>query len=211
LSQPRITNPPAPHPLDFDWRYDEPTASSLAALLHDAGPILALGAPTVARLLEADGVDVTLIDHQPLLGVHHHIVEDAVEFVSERKYRTALVDPPWYPTQLQDWTITAARAVGVGGCVLVSVWPRTTRPAADAELAAALAKFSHWADIQRRVARLTYARPRFEAVASEINVVSELSRSPRFGELIRLEVRTVPTKNSKREAVDEWVRFVIND
>ena len=55
-----MTHPPSPHPLDFDWRYDDATAQTLASLLQDSPPIVAIGAPTIARLLEATGVDVTL-------------------------------------------------------------------------------------------------------------------------------------------------------
>jgi hypothetical protein len=62
-----MTHPPSPDPLDFDWRYDNTTAQTLASLLWDSPKIVAIGAPTVARLLEATGVDVTLVEpSQPL-------------------------------------------------------------------------------------------------------------------------------------------------
>lgn len=58
---------PSPHPLDFDWRYDDATAQTLASLLRDIPPIVAIGAPTIARILEATGVDITV---SVILGPH---------------------------------------------------------------------------------------------------------------------------------------------
>jgi hypothetical protein len=203
---------PSPHPLDFDWRYDDATAQALVSLLRDSPPIVAIGAPTVARLLEAKGVDVTLVDRQPIQAVRRHIVCDAADFIADRQYRTALVDPPWYPAQLNSWSEVAARAVGVGGTVFVSVWPDATRPSAAAEKALALKRFSLWAHIYRNAAAtLHYATPWFETIARGHGERTELSRSPLIGELIRLDVRTPPSTGPAREAAELWLRFVIDD
>jgi len=83
--------PPSPHPLDFDWRYDRETALSLVTLLRDRGPTLAIGAPTVARLMQADGYDITLVDRQPLQGVRDHVVAEATEFVEKVRSAAAMV------------------------------------------------------------------------------------------------------------------------
>jgi hypothetical protein len=201
---------PFASPLDFDWRYDDATAQALASLLRNSHPIVAIGAPTVARLLEATGVDVTLVDRQPIQAVHRHIVCDAAHFPADRGYRTALVDPPWYPAQLNSWSEAAARAVGAGGTVFVSIWPDATRPSAAAELAFTLNGFSRWAHISRNAATLRYATPWFETVAREHGESPELSRSPLIGELIRLDVRTSPPVHLPK-ATEEWQRFTIDD
>lgn len=206
-----MNRPPAPHPLDFDWRYDKPTTRALVALVQDAEPVLAIGVPTVARLLDADGIDVTLVDRQPSQGVRRHVAVDAVEFIPDRRYCTAIVDPPWYPTYLEDWTEAAARAVGVGGTILISVWPDVTRPTATFEITSALNKFSKWADVERNVERVTYMTPGFERVAAELRGETELSRSPRFGELIRLRVLAIPESISRRKPEVEWTRFILDD
>lgn len=206
-----MIGPPSPHPLDFDWRYNEATARGLAAGLQDRGPILAIGAPSVVRLLDKMEVHVTLVDRQPFQGVRRHFVCDAAEFVTNERYRTALVDPPWYPTQLCNWTESAAGAVGRGGTILVSVWPETTRPSAASELATILEQFSQWADIYRDEATLHYAIPRFELIARESRDSCELSRSPLTGELIRLEVRKPPPIHALREPAQQWLRFTVDD
>jgi len=206
-----MIHPPSPHPLDFDWRYDEATAQALASLLRDSAPIVAIGAPTVARLLETTGTDVTLVDRQPIQAIRRHIVCDAADFVADRRYHTALVDPPWYPAQLNSWSEVAARAVGVGGSVFVSVWPEATRPSAAMEIAHALNRFSQWAHICRNAVRLRYTTPRFEMVAREHGESSELSRSPLIGELIRLEVHTLPSVGQVEDTAEQWLRFAIDD
>jgi len=202
---------PLPHPLDFDWRYDDDTAQALTVLLQSYSPVVAIGAPTVARLLEAVGADVTLVDRQPIQGVRRHIVSDASDFTTDDRYKAAIVDPPWYPAQLTSWTEASARAVGVGGTVFVSIWPHTTRPRAATEASQALNEFSRWAHIQRNIATLRYAEPHFETIAREVGGEAELSRSPLEGELIRLDVQAVPPVISKKNAPAQWLRITIDD
>jgi hypothetical protein len=206
-----VIRPPSPHPLDFDWRYDDSTVHALATLLRKLPPIVLIGAPTVARLLEATGVDVTLVDRQPIQAVRRHIVCDAADFIADREYRTALVDPPWYPAQLNSWSRAAARAVGAGGVVFVSVWPDATRPSAAAEVALALEGFSRWAHISRNAATLRYETPWFETVAREHGESIELSRSPLIGELVRLDIRTPPPVGLPVDAAEQWLRFTMDD
>jgi hypothetical protein len=202
---------PSPHPLDFDWRYDCATAEALVSLLGNLAPIVSIGAPTVARLLEANGGDVTLVDRQPIQAVRQHIVCDAASFRADRHYRAALVDPPWYPVQLARWTTTAATAVGPGGTVFVSVWPDATRPSAAAELTLALSRFSQWAQISRNTATLHYVTPLFETVARAHGGSTELSRSPLIGELVRLDVFAPPPVSPPSDLAVEWLRLTIDD
>jgi hypothetical protein len=136
---------------------------------------------------------------------------DAANFIADRAYRTALVDPPWYPTQLKSWSEAAAKAVGAGGSVFVSVWPDVTRPSAAGEVAVTLDGFSQWAHIGRNAATLHYVTPRFETVARKHGQNSALSRSPLIGELVRLDVRGLPPVVPPQNAVDQWLRFTIDD
>jgi len=202
---------PSPHPLDFDWRYDEATAQALASLLRTSPPVILIGAPTVARLLETAGDDITLVDRQPIQAVHQHLVFDAASFIADRDYRTALADPPWYPAQLKSWSESAARAVGPGGTIYVSVWPDATRPTAAAERALVLKGFSRWAHISRNAATLRYTTPGFELVARAHGDNAGLSRSPLIGELVRLDVRTSPPVGLLEESAEQWLRFTIDD
>lgn len=206
-----VTEPPSPHPLDFDWRYDQETTYRLAEMVRGDGPVIALGVPSVARLLDREMFSVTLVDRQPLQGVQNHVVGPIEDFGAVAEFRTAVIDSPWYPRQLRDWSRVAARAVGVGRTVFVSVWPDHTRPYAAHELASVLAEVSRWANIERNVATLHYAEPLFEVVARAHESDPQLSRSPLVGELVRLDVRQLPDWDAGSQRREKWLRFTIDD
>ena len=206
-----VLGQPLPHPLDFDWRYANSSAVQLASILETCAPVLCIGAPKVARLLEDRGTDVTLVDRQPFQNVRRHIALEIAEFEPDRAYRAALVDPPWYPVFMRSWTRTAVRAVGIGGAVLVSVWPETTRPGARVELEAALCEVGDWGDVERDVAHLAYEVPLFETVARGLYGADARSRSPGVGELIRIRVRGMPLQSPHISSGTPWCRFVFDD
>lgn len=205
-----MTEPPSPHPLDFDWRYDAATARRLANRICN-GPVLALGAPSVARHLESDGLDVTLVDRQPLQNVRRHVVSEVEDFDSLPRFREAIVDPPWYPEQLLNWSKVAARSVMIGGSVFVSVWPDDTRPRAAEELSFVLGEISGWAEIERNVEKLGYDEPRFEKLARKCADSSSLSHSPLHGELIKLNVNLTPEFEPIKTASRIWQRFTVDN
>lgn len=202
---------PLPHPLDFDWRYADATGQRLASMLKSSEPVLCIGAPKVARLLEERGIDVTLVDRQPFQNVRRHLASDVCDFEPDRCYRAALVDPPWYRTCLQAWTETAGRAVGPGGTLLVSVWPETTRPGARAELDVVLTDIRGWGEVERHVVPVHYEVPLFEDVARGLSGLDDLSHSPGVGELIRISVRETPRHRASSTFRTQWLRFVFDD
>lgn len=202
---------PSPHPLDFDWRYDGATARWLAGMLVGQSPVLAVGSPSVARILQRAGVDVTLVDRQPVQGVLQQIACDASEFVPARSYRAALVDPPWYPAPLVSWSRVAARAVGVGGTVLVTIWPAESRPTAQAEISTLFDHLSTWAEVRRDAGVVRYDMPHFEAVARQRGRSDNLARSPLMGELVRLVITKMPAPDSPSDLTHVWRRFTVNE
>jgi hypothetical protein len=203
--------PPSPHPLDFDWRFSATTANKIVALIAGQEPILALGAPSIARILEGEGTEVTLVDRQPLQGVERHIAEDVVAFRPSRIFQAAIVDPPWYPDVIRDWLAVAAHAVQLGGTILVSVWPENTRPTARNELAALRAELARWASLDLLSNTLDYEVPGFELIAGDSRRSNSLSQSPRIGQLWKLTVRALPALPQPRAQNDRWKRFIIND
>lgn len=206
-----VIEPPSPHPLDFDWRYDQQTTGRVAQLVRCESPVIAFGVPSVARLLDREGTAVTLVDRQPLQGVRNHLVGPVEDFDAVAKFRTAVVDPPWYPRQLLNWSRVAARSVGVGGTVFVSVWPDSTRQHAAHELASVLADVSRWASIERAVTRLVYNEPVFETTARAHEMAPQLSRSPLVGELVCLKVRQLPHWIAEPKRQEQWLRFTVDD
>ena len=201
---------PSPHPLDFDWRYDKVTSCRLSGLLASYDTVLCLGTPSVARLLDEKDIDVTLVDRQPFQNVRQHIIQDISQFQPAKTYNVALLDPPWYPEAMRIWTTIAARCVGAGGTVFLSIWPPTTRPGAEREVEVLLNEFERWGEVERTVVPLQYDIPRFEIVAAALNN-NALSRSPRLGELVRIDVRETPPQPTDFATNQDWIRFVFDD
>lgn len=202
---------PDPHPLDFDWRFDEATASSIASMLIAHQPIVALGTPTIARRLKSYFVDVTLVDRQPFQQIEGQEVCDIGFYRSRRQFMAAIADPPWYPEDLLSWAEIAAELVGIGGKVYTCVWPPDVRPFAREELANVLRCMSEWSDVNRSLLQVRYSVPRFEEVASVVGKGAQLSTSPRAGELIRLDITKKVVRGIQKQRENNWIRFTIND
>jgi hypothetical protein len=85
----------SPHPLDFDWPFDEPTIRTLCQLLGGR-KLLALGTPSVARVLEAQKSNVLLVDRQPVQDVRNQLVADIPSLdLLDGDFEVAIADPPW--------------------------------------------------------------------------------------------------------------------
>ena len=185
----------SPHPLDYDWRFEEPTIEGLCGMIADSGRVLALGAPSVAQRLERLGHDVTLVDRQPEGGVSSHVMADIDLLVEPMPgFDVAIVDPPWYPRNLLHWASYAASCVGAGGTVLASAWPASTRPWAEDELNAIIARISDWATVHQVAFEPSYEMPRFERLAIEVAGLGPLSASPRRGILLKISVKRQPQR-----------------
>ena len=65
----------SPHPLDFDWRFDNSTIAKVCKHIRGQN-VLALGAPSIARRIEASGGQVLLVDRQPVQDVCNQLVAD---------------------------------------------------------------------------------------------------------------------------------------
>lgn len=200
----------SPHPLDFDWRFDAPTIATLCALVG-ARKVLALGVPSIARRIEASGGRVLLVDRQPVQNVRNHLVADVPTLdVPEGGFDIAIADAPWYPCDFIDWVSAGARALRPGRHVLASIWPRETRPTAADDLSRVMAELREWADVTMLPMELTYEAPPFELVATSIAEDEPLAWSPRYGRLLRLEVRRQPKKRTCRVRTAIWHRFFLD-
>jgi hypothetical protein len=201
---------PSPHPLDFDWRFDSDTLDRLQSRVAGLR-VLALGAPSLARRLEANRQDVLLVDRQPWQGVRDHLVcELPLPSGSVRTFDVAVVDPPWYPKELSEWSSMAGRWVGPGGTVLVSAWPDDARPGASEQLRAVLAGLSSWATVEDIDVPLGYEIPDFERTARLLSPEDRRARSPGMGRLIRLKVGFVPPAERQSLVPPSWHRFALD-
>lgn len=208
----RLFHIPEPHPLDYDWRYTSETVSSLYNLLPKQGRILAVGAPSIARTLEGSGRDVLLVDRQPLQGVVQHLVGEpgSLDCLAEGCV-AAIVDPPWYVADWRRWTAWTACSVGVGGNILVSLWPTQTRPNAAQEMREIHKWASEWSEVSVLPLDVSYERPPFELAAVACSDAGDLATSPGFGQLLNLRVQQLPRIEQVHERRECWVRFVVND
>lgn len=134
---------PEPHPLDFDWRFVEPSFRSLEAEIcsHPHRRIGIFGAPTLFLFLNGRGYDVTLYDKNDQLvrslsdrghlKVFKRDFFDAEEF--SESYDIVMADPPWYLPHYVAFVRAGQAVLPVGGLLLLSVLPRLTRPGAPVD------------------------------------------------------------------------------
>jgi hypothetical protein len=203
---------PEPHPLDYDWRFTADTIKIVCALLPKQEHILAVGAPSIARRVEALGGLVTLVDRQPCQGVRdHRIVEVGVDQLAFEPCGAAIVDPPWYPFPVRTWTAWTAKLVGLGRPLFVSLWPDEVRPRGAQESDRLLKWMSEWATVELISSVLHYEKPKFERIAQRVSVNGYLASSPRQGRLFKLRIKSHPTLSNGPTPADRWFRFVLDN
>lgn len=134
---------PAPHPADFDWRFmpascDWLTAQVSSRLSVSSGQVLLLGAPSLVESFTQRGVEVVLIDRNPLVtsalsqrfGARIVTADFLSRICLPRSYDVVVADPPWYPEHYLACFERAAELCTDYGFVFLSVLPWLTRPSA---------------------------------------------------------------------------------
>ncbi len=208
----RLFNPPEPHPLDYDWRFTRQSVLSLCNMLPDAGAILAVGTPSVARHLQSMLRPVTLVDRQPYQGVEDHWRIEPGSTPTDRKHFLAgIIDPPWYPLEFCRWTAWTAQQIGIDGMIVASIWPEGTRPGDADEFQTVISWLASWSDARLLDLMVYYERPLFEKAASRVAGTEPLSASPGVGRLLSIRVRDIPLVPPTSGKRFEWKRFVLND
>jgi hypothetical protein len=205
--------PPESHPLDFDWRFAEPSVRALASLCE--ARTLALGCPGIARRLETTGAPVVLIDRQPLQPVHHRLAIDVQQEAPDSDllgtFATVVADPPWYPDVYARWLTWAAACLSPGGRILVSLWPEDTRPNAVAERDRFFCWLDSWARVDLEYGALEYLTPPFEREADRV-VAGGMGPKPlRKGDLVILRPFQIPPLLPPTPALSQWYRLVLDD
>jgi hypothetical protein len=207
-------SPPESHPLDFDWRFTPTTVEEIRGLMLTDVPTIAVGAPSIARRFEQLGQNVLLVDRQPLQGVSNHLVaEIGTSLPNLGHFAQAVIDPPWYPEELQSWVAWTANIVGKNGTIFVSIWPNSVRPTGHSEALSFVKWARSWAELETLSVIPLYEEPPFERLAVKSSPIPILSMSPRQGRLLKLTVVRVPElqieeSNRLRE---KWIRFVVDE
>jgi hypothetical protein len=203
---------PEPHPLDFDWRFTATAARLLARSVSKRSLILCVGAPSVASLLENWGVEVLLVDRQPVHLVQAKVsVDPGTDEPLPHSFSVAVVDPPWYPEVYRRWLAWTAAHIKEGGELLASLWAPETRPSAVEERREVLKWITSWADVDVDEGVLRYVTPAFEEEAFAIRGLPPPDKEWRRGDLLRIRPVATPGLPQPLVAEENWVRFVFND
>jgi hypothetical protein len=163
---------PELHPLDFEWYFTRASAASVAIRFEDSGqPLLCLGAPTVAQEAASRGIEVSLVDRNPLVAerlrassrvaVELHDLHQA--FRPARRYSGVFFDAPWYEAEILCWLWQASRVVVCGGLIAFALFPSLVRPSADRERRTILDVARTLGRVSVEESSLRYETPLFEA------------------------------------------------
>ena len=216
----RCTLIPDPHPLDYDWRFDDPTVSRLVERLN-FGRVLLIGCPSVATAFTELGRPCWLVDWQPYYGRSELVRASRVDLRYESLdklqlglFDAILIDSPWYVDYLAVWLGEALRHTVPGGQLLFTLWPSDVRPEASDEAGLILVQASTAGRpiLERGV--LGYQTPRFE-LASASATGRRLDSNWRRGDLVTISVAELPNNllvmpTRAGPPPDIWQRFVFD-
>jgi hypothetical protein len=207
----RPSSLPAPHPLDYDWRFTHPTsAEMLDRAMRVAFPgddVICLGTPSV--FLEAVGRGAgrraALVDSNPAVTAHFlrlgpwlrvwnaDLLSDPIPAV---RSSAVVADPPWYWPEMAGFLWSASNICTPGGHVFMSLPPRRTRPAAASEVGRLLGLASdlgfELASFENGVVQ--YESPPFERNALRAVGVGLVSYDWRRGDLCVLRLRSADAR-----------------
>lgn len=202
---------PEPHPLDYGWAFTTDTTTRLVDLLPKHSTCLAMGTPSIALYLEQLGVDVTLVDRQPIQLVKNHLKLDiCVDPPIKSLFSSIILDPPWYPEIFVRWLCWAASVSSPDATIVCSMWPESARVSATQERSALIKWLNTWAKVELVHNFLQYEMPLFEQSAIAAQNSSTKWESPRKGDIIIIHKNMTPTLpiNSREETI--WHRFVFD-
>jgi hypothetical protein len=211
---------PEASPMDHEWRFTERSAAYVAGLVSNCeAPVLCIGTPTVFAALSMVGQPVTLVERNPILARFLSLqfgssvlttdVADLPSATAGRRYRTIVLDPPWYSEHVLFWVHQALMVAEPNARILISLFSSLTRPSARSERTDLVSLLSSRVGALRVLSQLTYVTPIFE---QETFRAAGLPDCPewRTGDLIELRV-----ENSQGLGIAEpprepsWMRFVL--
>ncbi|MGR5146471.1 hypothetical protein ACQKP8_08005 [Photobacterium alginatilyticum] len=203
--------PPNPHPLDYDWRFDEETVDKLVKLLIENQLTLSMGVPSILRMCHELENQIYLVDRQPLhWSKFHSTMDPDIDLPLDERFHSAIIDPPWYLQNTVRWISWSAQHLKPGSKIYVSLWPEYTRPSATKERMRLFEWMNDWADFEVWPEYLRYETPLFEKNASDLNS-NNLINDWRVGDLLVIQVKDIPALPDALHKSEIWHRFVIND
>lgn len=202
-----------PHPLDFDWRFDDETAADLAMRARDAtrpgDAVVACGTPTVYLAFLRQRHSRVVYFHDQNAERHNlpdhtgdgcvKSLDFAVDAPPNLGAAYVVADPPWYPEYNELFLWWSSRICMVGATVTLSLAPLHTRPTIKTERDELWARASDLGFVLRSLERgaLRYETPPFERSALRAAGVPAIP-DWRVGDLATMEMvrRTVADRPS---------------
>jgi len=134
-------NIPEPHPIDYDWRFDDKSAMKLANYCFTKrSNILCVGTPSVFKYLINRNCHITLIDRNPHICNYYSKISDDIiniDFMQYNKksilFDTIIMDPPWYTNVIKSWLLKSLKFSKVGTRIILPIIPKLVRPSANFE------------------------------------------------------------------------------
>lgn len=212
---------PEPHPVDCDWRFDAPTAEFLALNAATEGRSLCLGTPSVFTAIAARGGGAHLVDRNPFLARYIACDERctfengdvATIAPTNEKFRTAVLDPPWYLGSYDLFIRHAVDRLARPGILFVTLFRELTRPGAADERSQLLARLRELGRTSILDRAAVYTTPRFE---EEVLRRLRLPALPawRAADIVRVDVGEAGEWNqapTQGDAEPTWRRFLLGD
>ena len=225
---------PAPHPLDYDWRYGPQAIDRLLEIVlrrsHPGDTVALLGTPSLyvaalrrhadRRFVLVDG-SATTVDRLKGLGPYRSVLRRDlfIDNVPNLGATVVVADPPWYDDHIAAFLWAAAQCSREGSTVLVSLPGKGTRPGIGAERKLFRASASaHSLTVSRMLpGQLPYLSPPFEVNALAAAGWDGLPDDWRRGDLAILRAAGPPgprpVREHKEHGWDErslgWVRLRI--
>ena len=196
-----------PHPLDFDWRFDDATAGELfersCKATDDGDVVVFCGTPTVYVKAVRDTTgrivhlhDINASTHNLATPLGQPIVQ-SIDFASATPpllaARYVIADPPWYPEYNALFLWWSAQITSPGATITLVLAPLNTRPTIKDERA----QMWSWAERLGLSVRsieaeaIRYETPPFERSALAAAGVSA-NANWRTGDLATLDVAGTP-------------------
>jgi len=183
---------PTPHVLDSTWWFGDPALEVLLEqverLSSPTSSVLLLGAPTFWHYARANGSNLRfrLLDRQPSAEPSEFTTTDLLlEQPKIGRMDLVVMDPPWYPSDMQVFLLAALRNVTSGAKILLSAPPIGTRPQVEEEWQQLLQWCSgiglHLEDYKKGI--LPYVSPLFERNALRAGGVASYPEEWRRGDL----------------------------
>ena len=198
---------PEPHPLDYDWRFNERSIKSIIVEAEKYNKICGLGVPSVIKKFDEISRNAILIDRQPLHSCKNKITIDInIEKPIDDLFECVLLDPPWYLNTFLRWISWASIITQKGGIILCSLWPENTRPIAKKERSILFNWLSTWSEFTIKKNYFEYKMPLFEKMA-RVSSQGTGNGSPLFGDLISIKKKGIISLQPMINNKEEWVRF----